>query len=211
MFDGGSHVKNKHSAPLQTTMATATTKDRPHELEPTLRLTGSLIPLAGQSTSSSKSLLPADVFELSLGGTTRLIQEDPVTLPNGKPFSASGSSDEVTIESHIIHVIEVPAATASEGKARLTSFASYDILPSTNTSATPARASLVSSPSGGADFSVIPSVNASRYPTSHVGGTNGSTPKVYAGGSEGAGNGFLRSVGVVMAFLSITAAVLWSL
>ena len=136
---------------------------------------------------------------------------DSVTLLKGTPFSASGSSDEVTIEKHFIHSIDVPAATASKITAQLTSFASYDIIPSTNTTATPARATLESSSSGGATFSVIPSVNASRYPTSHIGGTNGSIPKVYTGGTEGSGIGFLRFVGVVMAFLSITATALWSL
>ena len=136
---------------------------------------------------------------------------DPVTLPDGIPFSASGSSDEVTIESDIIHVIEVPAATASKITAQLTSFASYDIIPSMNTTATPAQGTLVSSPSGGANFSVIPGVNASRYPTSHVAGTNGSTPKVYTGGTEGSSIGFLGSVRVMLAFSSITATALWSL
>ena len=210
LFDGGSHVKNKQSAPLQTRTATATNKDRPHGLEPTLRLTGSIIPLKGQSTSSSEPLLPADVFESRLGGTTRLIQKDPVTLPKGTPFSSSGSSDEVSIKTHIIHSIDIPAATASKIKAQLTSFASYDIIPSTNTTADPARGTLPSSPSSSTNFSVIPGVNASRYSTGHVGGTNGLIPKVYTGGTEGSSIGFIRSVGVVMAFLSITATVLWS-
>ena len=210
LFVGGSDVKNKQSAPLQTTTATATatTKDRPHGLESDLCLTGSITLSPGQSTSSSRPLLPADVFELRLGGTTRLIQEDPVTLLKGTPFSASGSSDEVTIESDIIHVIDIPAATASDVKAQLTSFASYDIIPSTNTTATPVQGTLLSSSSAGANSSVIPGVNTSRYPTSHVGGTNGSIPKIYTGGSEGLGDGFLGCVGVIVAFLSIITTAL---
>ena len=59
-------------------------------------------------------------------------------------------------------------------------------------------------------LSVIPpGVNASGYPTSHVGGgTNGSISMVYTGGTGGSGNGFLGSGGVVMAFLSIAATAL---
>ena len=210
LLDGGSYVKNKQSAPLQTTVAMATTKDPPHEIEPILRLTGSIIPLAGLSTSPSKPLLPADVVGLRLSGTTHLIQKDPVTLPKGATSSASGSSDEVSIETDIIHSIDIPAETASKIKAQLSSSALYDIIPSTDTTAAPARGTLVSSPSGGAKFSVILGVNASRYPTGHVGGTNGSTPKVFTGGTKGSDNGFLRFVGVVMAFLSIMATALWS-
>ena len=213
LFDGGSHVKNEQSAPLQTTTATATTKDRLNGLEPTLRLTGPTIPLSGQSTSSSKSLPPTDGVVLSLGGTTRLIQKDPVTLYEGTPSSPSGSSDEVSIERHIIHSIDIPAATASKIKAQLSSLVLYDIILSTNTTATPPkRGTLVpSSPFGGAvSLSVIsPGVNASRYPTSRVGGeTNGSISMVYTGGTGGSGNGFLGSRGVVMAFLSFTATAL---
>ena len=68
----------------------------------------------------------------------------------------------------------------------------------------------MSSPSGGTNFSVIPGVNASRYSTNHVGGTNGLIPQVYTGGTDGTGSRFLGSVCVVMAFLSITATALWS-
>ena len=75
--------------------------------------------------------------------------------------------------------------------------------------AAPARGTLVSSPSGGANSSVIPGVNASRYSTGSVGGTNSLIPKVYTGGADGSGNGFLRSLGVFLAFSSITATVLW--
>ena len=209
LSDGGSHVKNKQSTPLQTTTTTATTKERPHGLEPTLRLTGSNIPLAGQSTSSSKPPLSADVVELRSSDTTRLIQADPVTLPKGTHLSASRSSDEVSIQTHIKHNIDIPAATASKIKAQLTSFALYDIIPSPNTTAAPARGTLVPSPSGSAIVSVIPGANASRYPTSRVGGTNGSTPKVYTGGTGGSSVGFLRSVSMVMGFLSLAIMALW--
>ena len=210
LFDGGSHVKN---APLQTTTATATTKDRPHGLEPTLCLTGTTIPSAGQSTSSSKPLLPADGFELRLGGTMRLTQEDPVTRHNGKPFSASGSSDEVSIEAHIIHSIDIPTATAFRTKGQLTSFALDDIIPSTNKTTASAQGTLVSSLSGGGNSSINiiipPGANASRYPTSHVRGTNSSAPQVYTGGTDESGNGFLTSRGLGMALLGITVTALW--
>ena len=211
LLDGGSYVKNKQSAPLQTKAATSTIRDRPHALEPTLRRTGSIIPLAVQSTSSDKPLLPADIVELRLGGTTRLIQKDPVTLSKGTPFSASQSSDEVSIETDIIHSVDIPAATASKIKAQLSSSALYDIIPSTNTTTAPAQGTLVSSHSGATNFSVIPGVNASRYPTGHVGGTNGSTPKVFTGGTKGSDNELLRYVGVVMAFISVTATASWNL
>ena len=204
LFDGESHVKNKQSAPLQTTTATATTKEMLHGLEPTRRLTGSSYPLRGQSTSPSAPLLPADTIELRFSGTTRLIQQYPVTLPEYTPFSASRSTDEVSMRTHMI---DIPDTTASKFTAQLISFA---IIPSTNTTPAPTGGTLVWSPPSGVNISSIPGVNASRHPTSHVQGTNGSILRAYTGGTVGAGKRFRGSVGVVMALLSFMVVVLGS-
>ena len=195
-LDSGDHTANKESAVFQNPVATATAIGK-DGLNPTLRLAGSTVASAPQPISYSNDFLHVGGFHPMTGGSTRLVQQNTLTLHSGISVSPSGHSDEVSTGSQIVHVPNVPAATQKVqfDSSRLTSVITAPIAPGHGNPHTTAFAI--------ANISMTAGANMSRTSAAHG---NGSTVQIHTGGNERSIHGLWTLVAVCLSVaVTVTA------
>ena len=170
-------------------------KDGP---DPTLRLAGSTVASASQQISYSNAFLQVGGFDPTTGGTTRHVQQQSLTLPDGILVSPSSRSDEVSIGNQIVHVLNVPAATqeVQSSSSGLSSIMSASAAPGQEGNPHTAAVAI-------ANTSMTAGANTSRPSTAP---RNGPTAQTYTGGNERSIHRLGRSVAVFLSLAVTTTA-----